>query len=403
MLIPYAIEEEVHYRGKPILVYAFCMVYLLAHIILYHFMGQFFRENIFYDFGCVPMDFKWWTPITCTFLHGGYLHLIGNLYFFWIYGRSCERRLGSIRFLIIYVIGAYASVIAHVICVPEFYSDIPTIGASGAISAVLGAFLVLFPTVKIRFLVISIISTRPLPSKGPAYFVLGAWFIVQIAYSMQLVTKDNMQVAFWAHIAGFAAGALIGTVYLLLHQANLSKKSRYHIELLLQAWEALANGDKANAQVLCDEFIEEKGSVELTPELKLVLNILEERLAGKSDEMIKQLSEEMKQARKNNNFHQIVQCYYFMVTSRHPKEIPSWLHREGAIAASKTGLLNLALYGFSCELVSGINERTDQFIYTLFNLLGKMGKDEEAKKLGNMLKAYYPSSQYAEMLEETSP
>ena len=400
MLIPYAIEDEVHYRGKPILVYSFIAVYVVAHIVLYHFMGTFFRENIFYEFGCVPIEFNWWTPATCTFLHGGYMHLLGNLYFFWIYGRSCEKRLGSVRFLILYIVGAYASVIAHVICVPGFYSDIPTIGASGAISAVLGAFLVLFPTVKIRFLVISVISARPLPSRGPAYFVLGAWFIVQIAYSIQLVTKDNMQVAFWAHIAGFAAGAFIGTIYLLLHQSSLSKQEKYHIDLLFQAWEAMSTGDKAIALVLRDEFLEESDFASLPEDLKIVLNILSEGLEGKSEETLKQLSEEMRQARSRNDFNKIVQCYYLLAASRHPQEIPSWLHREGAVGASKTEHYKLALYAFSCELVSGINERTDQFLYTISNLLAKMGHTEQATELKRMLQKYYPTSQYAELETE---
>lgn len=397
MLIPYAIEQEVSYRSKPILVYVFCAVYLASHIILYHFMSTFFRENIFYEFGCVPLEFNWWTPITCSFLHGSYMHLIGNLYFFWIYGRSCECRLGSIRFLLVYVIGAYASIIAHVICVPEFYSDIPTIGASGAISAVLGAFLVLFPTVKVRFLILSVISARPLPSRGPAYFVLGAWFIVQIAYSIQLVSKDNMQVAFWAHIAGFAAGALIGSIYLLLHQSSVSKQEKYHLDRLLQAWEALAQGDKETALVIQDDFITNSDLTTLPEDLIIFINILGETLEGKSEETVNQLSEEMRQARKRNDFNKIVQCYYLLAASRHPQEIPSWLHREGAVGASKTEHYHLALYAFACELVSGINERIDQFLFSLAKLLVKMGHCEEANTLKNMLMEYYPNSQYAEL------
>lgn len=216
MFLPYAIEDDVEYSKQPVLVYSFCAIYLAAHILLYHFFTKFMREDVFYNFGCVPIGFKWWTTFTCTFLHGGYLHLIGNLYFFWIYGRSCEKALGALRFLILYFCGAFVSVWTHVLVVPEYYADIPTIGASGAISAVLGAFLVLFPTVKIQFLVFSFAFSQPLPSHAPAYFVLGGWFIVQLAYGLQLV-GDFTEVAFWAHIAGFAMGALIGSIYLLLH------------------------------------------------------------------------------------------------------------------------------------------------------------------------------------------
>lgn len=397
MLLPYAIEEDVVYRKKPILVYAFCLIYLASHIILYHFMGTFFRENVFYEFGCVPIEFRWWTPMTCTFLHGDYMHLLGNLYFFWIYGRSCERRLGSLKFLFLYVVGAYASVIAHVICVPDFYSDIPTIGASGAISAVLGAFLVMFPTVKIRFLVFSVISTRPLPAKGPAYFVLGAWFLVQIAYSIQLVTKDSMQVAFWAHIAGFAAGAVIGTVYMLLHQTSSAKMEKEKIALLLQAWDALRQGDKDTATILREEFLTEHDLVTLPENFRTFNNLLNEMLDGKSVDSLNSFSEEIRQARKRNDQTKLMQCYYLLASSRHPKDIPGWLHHEGGVAAGKLGHYPLALYAFACELVSGLNERTDQFIFTMSSLLGKMGHPGQSAALKKMLHDYYPKSQYAEM------
>lgn len=397
MLLPYAIEEDVVYRKRPVLVYAFCIIYLAAHIILYHFMSVFFRENVFYEFGCVPIEFKWWTPITCTFLHGGYMHLLGNLYFFWIYGRSCEKKLGSLRFLGLYLVGAYVSVLAHVICVPDFYSDIPTIGASGAISAVLGAFLVMFPTVKIRFLVFSVISTRPLPARGPAYFVLGAWFIVQIAYSIQLVTKDSMQVAFWAHLAGFAAGAVIGTIYVLLHKTSVSQKIKEQISLLLMAWDSLRQGDKVNAQLLRDEFLEEHDPINLPDDFRTFYNLLSEMLDGKSVDSLNSLSDEMRMARKRNDLSKVIQCYYLLASSRHPKDIPSWFHREGGLAARKLGHYNLALYAFACELVSGINERTDQFLYSMSTLLIQMGHVEQAATLKKMLHDYYPNSQYAAM------
>ena len=220
---------------------------------------------------------------------------------------------------------------------------------------------------------------------------------------MQLVTKDNMQVAFWAHIAGFATGALIGTIYLLLHQSSISKQEKYNLDLIFKAWEALADGNKAEAQVLRDEFLEINNSGLLSDKQNIILNILNDGLDGNSEEKVNNISEMMMRARKRNDYFSIVQLYFMLAVSRHPRKIPSWLHREGGVGAMKTGNYKLALYAFSCELVSGINERVDQFIYTLFNLLAKMDKDEEAKKLGNMLREYYPSSQYAEMLEETSP
>ena len=184
MFIPYKIEEEHEYTGKPILTYTIIVICVAVHLYLYKYSTEFFRNNVFYDYGVIPVDYCWWNSLSCTFLHGGIMHLLGNMYFLWIYGRTCEKALGTIKFTLLYIIGAFVSVWAHVISISWFFADDPTIGASGAISAVLGAFLVMFPKTRVRLLVTTF--GRPLPAFAPAAFVLG--FLVPDADRLQFAT-----------------------------------------------------------------------------------------------------------------------------------------------------------------------------------------------------------------------
>ena len=213
MFVPFAVEDQeyVSYRQRlPVAVYSLVGVCVLVHILVHVNLGENARLNIFYTFGAVKFHFAWWSALTCTFLHGGWLHLLGNMYFLWIYGRSLERLLGTGRFLLLYFGGGFLSVLVHILTVSPFYLDEPTVGASGAISAVLGAFLILWPTAKLRTLLFSPIAFRPLVVPAPAWVVLGLWFTGQLIYSLKLV-GDFDEIAFWAHVGGFVAGAGIGT------------------------------------------------------------------------------------------------------------------------------------------------------------------------------------------------
>ncbi|HPQ68665.1 MAG TPA: rhomboid family intramembrane serine protease [bacterium] len=148
----------------------------------------------------IPLDRSLWplfTMITSAFLHGGVLHLLFNMWFLWIFGDNVEDKLGPVRFLGFYLMGAVAAAAAHIIV--SLGSPIPMIGASGAISAVLGAYLFYFPKAKIKSLVIFFIV--PLP----AWLFLGIWFGTQILSTL----STEQGVAWFAHIGGFLYGFLI--------------------------------------------------------------------------------------------------------------------------------------------------------------------------------------------------
>lgn len=142
--------------------------------------------------------------LTSMFLHGGWLHLLGNMLFLWIFGNNVEDRMGHVRYLLFYVVCGYAA--AYGFALLNAGSGDPLIGASGAVAGVLGAYLVLYPKARVWVLVPFLIF---LPLRLPAWIVLGSWFVLQAFYSAGQGVSAAGTVAYVAHVAGFAAGMLL--------------------------------------------------------------------------------------------------------------------------------------------------------------------------------------------------
>ena len=172
-------------------------------------------QNTLVYFGYIPgvvldpgayIDTPSWlyaTPITSMFLHGGWMHLIGNMLFLWIYGKNIEDYFGPVRFAIFYLVSGLAAIAMYTLFNPS--STIPLVGASGAIAGVMGAYYVLHPKARITILIFYfVIMLREFPAK----FVLGLWFIWQILMSM-LDLGSGGDVAWLAHVGGFVFGYLM--------------------------------------------------------------------------------------------------------------------------------------------------------------------------------------------------
>ena len=136
------------------------------------------------------------------FLHGGWLHIAGNMLFLWVFGNNIEDRLGRLAFILLYVLGGIAATGLQVAVDPN--SAVPNLGASGAIAGVLGSYLVLFPRARIQTLVLFFLITMV---ELPASFVLVAWFVLQLFSGVgQMGTQVGGGVAYWAHVGGFVFG-----------------------------------------------------------------------------------------------------------------------------------------------------------------------------------------------------
>lgn len=154
-----------------------------------------------------PAPFSpWWTLLTCIFLHGGWLHLIGNMWFLFIFGDNVEDRLGHTRYLLFYPLCGLAASLAHFIT--NFTSPIPTIGASGAIAGVMGAYLLLYPRAKVLTLIPLLIIFFTVAIPAPVF--LGIWFLLQIYNGLHSFGSSAVEgVAWWAHIGGFTIGMFL--------------------------------------------------------------------------------------------------------------------------------------------------------------------------------------------------
>ncbi|RZV98787.1 MAG: rhomboid family intramembrane serine protease, partial [Rhodobacteraceae bacterium] len=139
------------------------------------------------------------------FMHGGWMHLIGNMWFLWIFGNNVEDVMGRLRFVVFYLLCGFAAAGAQMLSNPG--SAIPMVGASGAIGGVMGAYAVLFPKVRVQTLLILGFLVRMI--NVPAWGMLGYWFGFQLLMGLPSLGSESGGVAFWAHVGGFVAGVVL--------------------------------------------------------------------------------------------------------------------------------------------------------------------------------------------------
>ena len=168
-------------------------------------------DAVYRNYGFVPSDPTWATLFTSLFLHGSPWHLLGNMFFLWMFGDNVEDVIGPGIFLVVYLLSGAAACGLHLIMSSS--SDLPLIGASGAISGVLGVYLVFFPKVQTDLALVVLrweVTTIPMTAAG----AVGAWFAEQLLFAgvTALTGLDKfIGIAFWAHVGGLMAGALLGT------------------------------------------------------------------------------------------------------------------------------------------------------------------------------------------------
>jgi membrane associated rhomboid family serine protease len=185
--------------------------------------GRHALNGLIYEYGVVPRRFERavigpsnttlpalsLTILTSMFLHGGWLHIIGNMWFLWIFGDNVEDYLGHLKYLLFYLISGGAAAIAYILL--DASSNQPTIGASGAIAGVMGAYFVLYPKARVLTLIFLIVFFTFWWL--PAWVFLGYWFVLQFlsgtATSIAGAGQNTGGVAFWAHVGGFVAGILL--------------------------------------------------------------------------------------------------------------------------------------------------------------------------------------------------
>lgn len=209
------LRDDVPSRRSPIVNTTLIVLNVVVFLFETVALGSSPLQEFTYRWGLVPVEFwrgegprVWMTLFTSMFLHGGWWHLISNMLALYIFGDNIEDRVGHVGYLLFYLIGGLVAAGAHLVAYSE--STLPTVGASGAIAGVLGAYLVLFPQARVLTLVPVFYFVRLI--EIPAFIYLGFWFISQLFNGIfALAAADVFQgggVAWWAHIGGFAFGLL---------------------------------------------------------------------------------------------------------------------------------------------------------------------------------------------------
>ena len=193
----------------PFVTYALMAANILIFLIYLPIQGDQAALFHFYNtWAAVPEEISTgqdlYTLFSSMFLHAGFMHLAGNMLFLWIFGDNMEEEMGHIGYLLFYLACGLAAGLMQVIAAP--LSDVPMVGASGAIAGVMGGYLLMFPKAKVDILIIFIIFFRILPI--PAWIMLALWLIFQFAGGFA-ADGDQGGVAYWAHAGGFVAGLLL--------------------------------------------------------------------------------------------------------------------------------------------------------------------------------------------------
>lgn len=193
----------------PYVTYFLMMANILIFMSYWGAMGDVQTINrIWLDYGMIPARLSsgdgYYTVFTSMFVHGGFLHLAGNMLFLWIFGDNVEDEMGHWQYLLFYIAAGIVAALTHYALGPQ--SRIPTVGASGAIAGVMGAYFLLFPKAKVDILIILVVIFKVLPI--PAWIMLALWFGMQFVGGVSS-SADEAGVAYWAHAGGFVAGLLL--------------------------------------------------------------------------------------------------------------------------------------------------------------------------------------------------
>ena len=363
------------------------------------FLPPFTRETIYLKFGFLPEEgFLSYTLLTNLFLHGSLLHVIGNMYFLWFFGIPLEERLGKIKFLLLYLSCGIAGNIIHALASPTTLSDIPCIGASGAISGLMGAFSVYFPQVTLRCLWIGSIFVgffRLITVNLPAIVFVGLWFVFQFLNALVASPSPEFtNVAYWAHVGGFLFGICV-CIFTLLKKEIISYK--LEIPKSKKISEALEHAQYGNWKRTCEilSTLHTRITEDIYP-----LYILSSFLSGKEKLGKETLIHYWKKAYTEKNPSSMVNAYFLsQALGEQILKTP-----EDFLSLGRSFLkLKDFIYGLKI-LKEGISQypeskETPFMLYEIGDALREMGEKEKAKEFFQYLVKNYPGTTVAKSAE----
>ncbi len=216
----FPLKDEIKSFSFPIVSYTIILINIFVYVYQYFLYPD--PLELAYKYGLIPSKFDFFNVLTSMFLHGGFFHLFSNMLFLYIFGDNVEDVFGHLKFLIFYLISGICASIFHILIYPN--SNVPMIGASGAISGILGAYIVFFPFSRIfSFVFLPFIYIGF--ANIPAIVYIGIWFINQLIQGIfGTLLNISTNIAFWAHIGGFITGLLIAILFLPFSYRKIRRK-----------------------------------------------------------------------------------------------------------------------------------------------------------------------------------
>ncbi len=392
LFVPYGLEE-LDLRRRPL------VTYLLTGMNVAVFLGTVFlgaarRDILFMEFGFIPEEWQRTYPfITSMFLHAGWMHIIGNMYFLWLFGRAVEDRLGALRYGAFYLAAGVVAGLAHLATTPEFFSDIPCVGASGAVSGILGALMVMAPSARVNCFYCWFLFLRPIMGsvRVPAVVFLGGWFLIQLLYGLSLgdAASGAVGVAFWAHIGGFTFGALAAGSPKLLARGRSSLRRRRREQDFSRALQALREG---NLQAAREELerLDAMGWGCSTLDLALA-----RALAGSSsrDEAVRRTLRALRAAEEEKDRGTTIDAYLLLSAVGAGDEMSFHDHLAVGMSYAVCGMKDEAI----TVLLRGLEkhpgtEGTDLILYELGELYRESGNEERARDAYGLILKLHPES-----------
>jgi membrane associated rhomboid family serine protease len=310
MLLPVRIEFEIE---KPALFTYVIIVSCAVVFLSIHYLPTSVLEMAYHDFGFVAERIELLSLFTSMFIHVGWLHIVGNMYFLWLFGRAIEQRGNRSLVALLYFSGGVAGAFLQAALTPEYLTDVPCIGASGAISGLLGAYLVLYPLEQVSCIYFSFTMRYATAISLSSIWVLGSWFIFQFANAIWLSpAAGENSVAYWAHIGGFLFGA--GAAALFKYSAALvALLSRRSAALALEECsDLLHEGKTAEAKEKL------KAALESQPSNPLILGELARLELGRNERSRarKLMRRSLKRAVEQKNHAAAVSAYFGLVAAK---------------------------------------------------------------------------------------
>ena len=387
MLLPIRIETEIEKRA----LFAYLIICANAVVFLsIHFLPAPVLEMAYYDYGFIAERIDPVSLFTSMFIHVGWLHIVGNMYYLWLFGRAIEQRVNRSVVAMLYFSSGIVGAFLQGALTPEYLADVPCIGASGAISGVLGAYLILYPWEEVDCIYFSFTMRYATSISLSSIWVLGSWFVFQFANALWFSPgAGETSVAYWAHIGGFMFGAGIAAI-IKYSAALLGMLSQRSATFALEECSDLMHEgktDEAEAKL--------KAALKTQPRNPLLLGELGRLELGRNERSRarKLLRRSLKRAIEQKKHSEAVAAYYGLVAA---KANPPDNSRRLVIGRR---FLHLKKYGHALGIMGGAfksdadMDGLDKLLYEIAELFAGPLKDSgRATAAFSLLMQLFPHS-----------